>query len=140
MTTSEIWREVPSVPCLWASSEGRLQVRNYQHGYRGGKKGTRTSKPGFGAWDGKRYIYRLRGKTYKVARLICEAFHGPSSTDLPICLHLDENARNNRPTNLSWGTQKQNLNFPGFLTYCRSRTGDASPTKKHITTVEEANS
>jgi hypothetical protein len=29
-------------------------------------------------------------------------------------MHVDEDSRNNKPTNLKWGTQKQNLNFPGF--------------------------
>jgi hypothetical protein len=42
-------------------------------------------------------------------------------------MHLDENAANNRADNLRWGTQKENLNAPGFLNYCRSRTGDDSP-------------
>jgi hypothetical protein len=47
-----------------------------------------------GQWDGNRYIYRLRGRTYKVARLVCEAFNGPPPTDKPCCLHINENARN----------------------------------------------
>ena len=45
-------------------------------------------------------------------------------------MHLDENAVNNRASNLRWGTQKENLNAPGFLTYCRSRTGEDSPSAK----------
>lgn len=90
---------------------------------RNGRIIIRDSKPGFGQWDGKRFIYRLRGKTYKVARIVCEAFHGPAPEDLPICIHIDENARNNAPTNLRWGTQKENLNCPGFIAYCKGRTG-----------------
>ena len=39
-------------------------------------------------------------------------------------MHLDENAANNRASNLRWGTQKENLNAPGFLDYCRTRTGE----------------
>ncbi len=68
-----------------------------------------------------------RGKTYKVARLVCEAFHGSAPSGKPVCMHLDEYSRNNRPDNLRWGTQKENLNAPGFLTYCHSRTGDNNP-------------
>ncbi len=45
-------------------------------------------------------------------------------------MHLDENAANNGADNLAWGTQKENLNAPGFLTYCRSRTGEDSPVAK----------
>jgi HNH endonuclease len=45
-------------------------------------------------------------------------------------VHLDENAANNRASNLRWGTQKENLNAEGFLAYCRGRTGDRSPIAK----------
>jgi len=45
-------------------------------------------------------------------------------------LHQDEDGLNNRPSNLRWGTRKENLNAPGFLAYCRNRTGDNSPSRK----------
>jgi hypothetical protein len=45
-------------------------------------------------------------------------------------MHLDEDSRNNKPENLAWGTQKENLNAPGFVDYCRSRVGDANPLLK----------
>jgi hypothetical protein len=80
-----------------------------------------------GQWDGWRFIYVYRGKTYRVARLVCEAFHGPSPAGMPYCLHRDENAANNHYSNLKWGTQKENLNAPGFIEYCKSRTGERSP-------------
>lgn len=88
-------------------------------------------EPTLGQWTGTRYIYVLKGRTYRAARLICEAFHGPAPADRPNCLHDDENARNNRPSNLIWGSQKENLNAPGFIAYCKSRTGMRSPTAKH---------
>jgi hypothetical protein len=83
-----------------------------------------------GQWDGARYIFVWKGKTYKVARLVCEAFNGPIPFDRAVCMHLDENARNNVPSNLRWGTQKENLNAPGFIAYCKSRTGENSPWTK----------
>lgn len=87
--------------------------------------------PTTGQWDGHRYVYSRRGhKTLKVARLVCEAFHGTPPQIDSVCMHLDENSRNNEPGNLAWGTQKENLNAPGFLQYCRGRTGDNSPTVK----------
>ena len=86
--------------------------------------------PTLGQWDGKRFIYQFRGRTYKVARLICEAFNGSPTENKSVCMHVDENSRNNRPENLAWGTQKENLNAPGFLDYCRGRTGDNSPRAK----------
>jgi hypothetical protein len=42
-------------------------------------------------------------------------------------MHLDENSKNNRPENLAWGTQKENLNAPGFIEYCKGRTGKNNP-------------
>lgn len=83
--------------------------------------------PTFGQWDGERFIYQIRGKTYKVARLICEAFNGTPTDERNVCMHLDENSRNNTPANLAWGTQKENLNAPGFIKYCKNRTGENNP-------------
>lgn len=63
-------------------------------------------------------IYCRKGhKTRKVARLVCEAFHGPPPPGSPYCLHINENALDNRPENLKWGTQKENLQSPRFLEY-----------------------
>lgn len=86
--------------------------------------------PTHGQWDGARYIYVRKNRTLKVARLVCEAFNGPAPDGKPVCMHLDEDSRNNKPTNLAWGTQKENLNMPKFLTYCHGRTGENSPTYK----------
>lgn len=79
--------------------------------------------PQFGVWDksDSRFITVYKGKTYKVHRLVCEAFNGPAPVDSPVCMHVDENAANNRPYNLAWGTQKENLNAPGFRAYCSDR-------------------
>lgn len=129
MKTKEIWRIVPSLPTLMVSNYGRAMVIPYlspmPHG------GTRFygGDPHIGQWDGVRYIIVHKGKSYKIARLVCEAFNG---APLPgqVCMHLDEDARNNRSDNLQWGTQKENLNAVGFIAYCKSRTGINSPTIK----------
>lgn len=68
----------------------------------------------------RRWQVTFRRKVYKVARLVCLAFHGLPPPGRPFTLHDDENSANNRPGNLSWGTQKENLNAPGFRAYCRS--------------------
>lgn len=34
-------------------------------------------------------------------------------------IHINENSLDNRPENLRWGTQKENLNSPRFLAYAR---------------------
>ncbi|MDG9785315.1 HNH endonuclease signature motif containing protein [Metapseudomonas otitidis] len=126
METKEIWRNVPSVPGLIASSAGYLMVVPYIHELNNHRYGGLPTK---GQWDGKRFVYVIKGKTYKAHRLICEAFNGPPWPGA-VCMHLDEDASNNRPENLAWGTQKENLNAPGFIEYCKSRTGENSPIKK----------
>ena len=88
--------------------------------------------PTYGQWDGARFVYARRGyKTTKVARMVCEAFNGQPGPG-QVCMHHDENSRNNKPENLKWGTQKQNLNYPGFKAYCRGRVGDNSPYRKGL--------
>lgn len=127
MKTKEIWRVVPSLPFLQASSYGRLRVIPHHRKMPNGGTRTYGGEPTLGQWDGERFIHRIRGKTHKVARLVCEAFKGPPPPDKPYCLHHDENSANNKPGNLRWGTQKQNLNYPGFIAYCQSRTGEKNP-------------
>lgn len=75
-------------------------------------------------------VYSRKFGNLKVHRLVCEAFHGAAPEDGMVVIHLDEDATNNRPENLKWGTQKENLNMPGFIAYCKSRTGENSPTIK----------
>jgi hypothetical protein len=81
---------------------------------------------------GFRMILRINGlgKTFKVARLVCEAFHGPPPVERAVVMHLDDDPGNNRPENLKWGTQKENLNAPQFIAYCKSRTGDKNPFRR----------
>lgn len=128
----EVWRIVPSLPKIMVSSEGRVMtvptLGTMPHGgdkYYGGV-------PYFGVWSKSdaRFIISVDGHTYKVARLVCEAFHGRCPGADGVVMHLDENAANNRAHNLKWGTQKENLNAPGFIEYCKGRTGENSPTFK----------
>lgn len=127
----EMWRIVPSLPHLMASSHGRVMLAPYLAPVARGV-GVRQygGEPTPGQWDGSRFIYITGGKTKKVARLVCEAFNGPAPEGKRVCMHLDENSRNNRPENLAWGTQKENLNAPGFIAYCKGRLGENSPTTK----------
>jgi len=127
--SGEVWKVVPSAPWCLASSEGRIMVAPYFSSMPNGGVRQYGGEPSFGVWnkaDG-RFITVYKGKTYKVHRLVCEAFHGPAPEDAQYCLHDDENAANNRPSNLRWGTQKENLNAPAFIEYCKARTGEDSP-------------
>lgn len=115
------WRDIPSLPEYQVSSDGTLMCKPIESAMPYGGVRVYGGKEWAGCWaeKEKRYIFRFRGKTYKVAPLVCEAFHGPRPLGA-VCMHLDENARNNRPENLAWGTQKENLNAPNFKEHCRT--------------------
>lgn len=120
----ETWKPIPSDLTLEASSEGRIRVIPHSKSMPNGGCRTYGGKPTNGQWaiDEKRFIYCRKGhKTRKVAMLVCEAFHGPAPTSVSVCMHKDENSKNNKSNNLEWGTQKENLNCPGFIQYCRDR-------------------
>lgn len=130
--TGEVWRYVPSVPELLVSNEGRIMTAPREGTMPNGGTRQYGGKPYFGVWNKQdgRFIIVHKRRTYKVARLICEAFHGAQPDGKPVVMHLDENSANNRADNLLWGTQKENLNAPAFKTYCQARTGEHSPSVK----------
>ncbi|WP_210246584.1 HNH endonuclease [Methylobacterium sp. WL120] len=73
-------------------------------------------EPTYGVWTDKpkRFTFLFKRKTYKVHQLVCEAFNGPKPFPKAVVMHDDEDASHNWPSNLIWGTQKENLNYPGF--------------------------
>lgn len=97
-------REIPSLPddyCadinghVWSRLSGdwqRMSGSRHSRGYL-----TITPANGHGSYP-----------TKSIHRLVCEAWHGPAPTELPMVRHLDGDQRNNAPENLDWGTQKQN--------------------------------
>jgi hypothetical protein len=125
----EVWRPVPECAGLLASSHGRLMVAPYYAPLPNGGQRVYGGVPARGTWEGTRYVWRWRGKSCRVAPLVCAAFHGKRPKGR-VCIHRNENARHNRATNLKWGTQKENLNMPKFIAYCRGRTGANSPYTK----------
>lgn len=133
----EEWRPVPGHPLLEASNLGRVRSLPYSQPMpKGGFKrvhvtatfGVRTSSR-----KGAAHCYMkltFKRQNFKVHRLVCLAFHGEPPPDKPLVLHGDEDGCNNEQDNLAWGSQKENLNAPGFIAYCRSRTGENSPSTK----------
>ena len=124
----EIWRQCLSLPEYLASNYGRIMREEYRAQMPAGGERKYGGEPWFGVWEKRqrRYTFVFRGRTYRVAVMVCEAFHGPRPFEEAVCMHLDENPRNNRPDNLRWGTMKENMNAPGYIEYCRSRVGDNS--------------
>ena len=113
--------KLPEVKAKMPSGVLRLYKTKWKWGVK-----TKASKSARHQYYGLMY----RGKNYKMHRIICKAFHGPPPEGKNVVIHINENALDNRPENLKWGTQKENLNMPGFIEYCKSRTGEDSPAIK----------
>ena len=97
----EIWRQIPSLPGVLASSHGRLMIAPYTAPAPKGGMRQYGGDPTRGQWDGARYIYVLKKRTYRVARLICEAFNGPPPFPRAVAMHVDENSRKNDSKNIA---------------------------------------
>lgn len=131
---NEIWKDVPSQPEIMASSLGRICVKPCKRPMPSGGERWYRPKPTYGYEEKsatgrpgvpKRRIIRIGRlkKTFKVARLVCEAFHGPSPDGRPVVMHMDEDPSNNTPANLKWGTQKENMNMPKFIEWRSEHRG-----------------
>lgn len=125
---AELWKPVPSLPGVMASDEGRILLPPRHAPLPNGGVRLYLPKPTLGtvtrAKKGAKHEYRnVFAKFFgniKIHQAVCEAFHGPKPFPEAVVIHRDEDGLNNRPGNLRWGTQKENLNAPGFLAYCRS--------------------
>lgn len=115
----EEWRPVPGYPGIWASSDGQVHKR-IEDGAAPGW-GAR-SKPTLGSitttTKSTGHVYARRYVRWKgwpgnlyVADLVCRAFHGPRPEG-HLVMHLDDDSLNNVPSNLRWGTPRDNLNTP----------------------------
>ena len=130
----EIWKVVPSLLDYEASSLGRVRRIPFfgvmPHGGKrqyGGKACLGTLRK-----DKMRYFITYKGKNYAVHRMVCEAFHGKQPFPYPasVATHINEDAMDNKASNLMWRSQKENLNDPKFIAYCKTRTGDNNPLTK----------
>lgn len=136
----EVWKPVPSLPGVLASSWGRIKFPERKARMPHGGWRDYKTKPIYGtktkASKAARHVYMGAYNKFfgnvKVHRLVCEAFHGPAPFQGAVVIHLDEDATNNMPCNLKWGSQKENLNMPKIKAYHRSRTGDQNPYRKGL--------
>ena len=132
---NEVWRAIPSFPEYQASSHGRIKrlpytdvrgihrdclilkpsIENQTH--RILTKGGRSFKVERPTPYNRLKVELRKGgkrKTEKVARLVCEAFHGKPPAPSMVCMHLDDDPLNNVPHNLRWGTVRDNNNGLSF--------------------------
>jgi HNH endonuclease len=125
----EIWMPIPSIPGAKASSLGRILLPEKVRPQPNGGVRKYKSEGTYGVkHKAKSDASHVRMKIFirgignrKIHRLVCEAFHGCAPFANAVVLHIDEDATNNTPSNLRWGTQKENLNFPGFIQKCKDR-------------------
>jgi ATP-dependent Clp protease protease subunit len=108
-------KQIPNKPGYYVDEIGRVFSRR-RSGKGSNKLGTpRQLKVGLrGGEDGKTYegfTARINGRSVNVSvhRAVCETYHGPLPFEGAVVRHLDGNPRNNRPENLAWGSQKQNV-------------------------------
>lgn len=135
---TEIWLPVHSKPGIFASSFGRVCLPESTAKMPNGGVRKYTPKPTYGAKTkaskSARHeymaLYNRKHGNLKIHKLVCEAFHGAALFQKAVVIHINENALDNRPENLKWGTQKENMNMPKFIDYCKSRTGENSPITK----------
>jgi hypothetical protein len=103
-------RPVPGFPGYLAGSDGKVYKNATGRGIKAGRglycmKGNKT---GYGYI---KIFIRQRGRTlaYVLAhRMICEAFNGPPPSPAHVVRHLDGDRTNNVPSNLAWGTHRDN--------------------------------
>lgn len=97
----EIWKNIPSEWGYMASSEGRIMsptgriLKLHKH-----LNYLRVSV----LYPGSRVKHKRL-----VHRLVCEAFHGPCPSEAHLVAHWNDQGNDNRPANLRWATQKENM-------------------------------
>lgn len=91
------WRSVPSRPGYMVSSLGQVWSPRSGRIIRGIEAG-QLKYLCIDFWkEGREYVHRM----------VCEAFHGPALKGMEV-RHLDGDNRNNKPSNLAWGTRAEN--------------------------------
>jgi hypothetical protein len=94
------WRIIPGVEAYEASNEGQIR-----------RIGRTRIRKQILTWNGYLKIGIIvdgKSRTLLVNRLVCAAFHGPPPEGDVHAAHEDGDKCNNRPSNLSWKTRKEN--------------------------------
>ena len=126
----EIWKEHPRYAGLMVSSHGRFKMPQRHERYPTKIREGCVTWAKKGAKHNYRAFYCRTLGNIKVHQLVRETFHGEKPYSKAVVMHLDGDGLNNHKDNLAWGSQKENLNHPAFIAYCKGRVGEDSPTRK----------
>jgi hypothetical protein len=121
---SEVWKVVPSYHEYQASSFGRIRYKDtiINGHYRSGYK--------------QIYIRKFQKNRY-IHILVCEAFHGKSNLQVN---HINGIKDDNRPENLEWTTQKENVIHAyriGLSDHKGSKNGRAKLNEEQVLEIKE---
>lgn len=95
------WFEIPEFSGYCANKSGHILNKKTKNFSVGGRAGRYLKVSAYK--DGN-----PRPSLYYVHDLVCRAFYGLPSTKM-VVLHKDNNRANNKPSNLRWGTQSENI-------------------------------
>lgn len=97
----EVWKELPSIQeKLFVSTKGRVRL-DY----------LKSAIPKLGSLTEENYrLISIKGKQYKIHKLVALAFLGPQPSPSHTVDHIDKNNQNNCVENLRWATQKEQAN------------------------------
>ena len=113
--TGVCWLPLPYDPFLFISEDGEIASLHHRPG-----RILRTSLSG-------EYLgVKVAGVTRHIHRLVCETFYGPRVG--MVVRHLDGNNRNNRLSNLAWGTHEENA--ADKLVHGTGNQGERNPQAK----------
>jgi hypothetical protein len=127
----ETWKPIPSLPGYSASNLGRIRLDPCVAKMPCGGVRVRGGEPRLLTITKGRRKLSIRGRSHNVGALICEAFHGPRPFVGADAMHIDEDALNDAPENLAWGSRKENMNAPKLKARQReSRAGELHPNSK----------
>lgn len=96
------WYEIPGFSNYCANDKGHILNKKTKNFSVGGRAGRYLKVSAYKDGSNKPGLYYVHD-------LVCRAFKGPPQNDNLVVLHKDNNRNNNRPSNLSWGTQSENI-------------------------------
>lgn len=109
------WKPIPGWEGLYEISLGSLQIRSLDRMVRAGRGRTRFARGRIlklcprNGYLGAMLKRDGAGSNFLMHQTVCKMVHGPKPSPKHVVRHLNGDCRDNRPENLAWGTQADNL-------------------------------